>query len=158
MGTSGERGRVELRVVLEGAPPDWATKAVKRLLGAESVEVWRRDGDPPPVADDGAPAHASEEAEEEGENVHRCPECGKDFDSPQALGGHKAAHEEGSYDCPKCGKDFDSPKALGGHMGWHSKREQRAKADGNGEPTPNEKSFGRFAADVPGRVTPSARE
>ncbi|KAK1292627.1 Zinc finger protein ZAT8 [Acorus calamus] len=69
------------------------------------------------------------EKSEEHKRLFRCFECDKDFDSFQALGGHRASHNNGrrkcepgrqsTHRCHKCGKCFPSGTALGGHMRAH---------------------------------------
>ncbi|XP_044467226.1 zinc finger protein ZAT9-like [Mangifera indica] len=72
-------------------------------------------------------------------NKYKCKTCKKEFQSYQALGGHKASHkkikihlkgslEEGNdvtlldarvFKCPICNKVFESGQALGGHKKVH---------------------------------------
>ncbi|KAK1267828.1 Zinc finger protein ZAT8 [Acorus gramineus] len=80
------------------------------------------------------------EKSDEHKRLFRCFECDKDFNSFQALGGHRASHNNGrrkcepgrqsTHRCCKCGKCFPSGTALGGHMRAHynlakTKRKQR---------------------------------
>ena len=70
-----------------------------------------------------------------------CPECGKSFKTPGALGGHRAyVHKSAKtgakpakapavqFVCPECGKNFKNAGALGGHRayihkGWKKETE-----------------------------------
>ncbi|AEE78109.1 zinc finger-like protein [Arabidopsis thaliana] len=83
--------------------------------------------------------------------VFRCKTCERDFDSFQALGGHRASHSKltnsddkslpGSpkkkpkttttttaHTCPICGLEFPMGQALGGHMRKHRNEKEREKA------------------------------
>nr|BAA21925.1 ZPT2-8 [Petunia x hybrida] len=71
--------------------------------------------------------------------IFECKTCKKQFDSFQALGGHRASHKKprfitaadfsiGSpnykpnnkvHECSFCGEDFPTGQALGGHMRKH---------------------------------------
>ena len=70
------------------------------------------------------------DVEEEEEKKHMCSECGKQFMSGKALGGHKRIHVlenqnksgESEIDCYVCHKKFTSRKALYGHMRFHPDR------------------------------------
>ncbi|CAN7006185.1 hypothetical protein IGI04_009889 [Brassica rapa subsp. trilocularis] len=70
------------------------------------------------------------DVEEEEEKKHMCSECGKQFMSGKALGGHKRIHVlenqnksgESEIDCSVCHKKFTSRKALYGHMRFHPHR------------------------------------
>ncbi|CAN6812768.1 unnamed protein product, partial [Brassica oleracea] len=70
------------------------------------------------------------DVEEEEEKKHMCSECGKQFMSGKALGGHKRIHVlenqnksgESEIDCSVCHKKFTSRKALYGHMRFHPDR------------------------------------
>lgn len=75
----------------------------------------------------------------------RCPSCGKAFDTPNGLGGHRAGHARSARDaatrkrkateevahhravqlhkCGVCAMSFSSGQALGGHMSSHWKGE-----------------------------------
>ncbi|KAL4580514.1 hypothetical protein LXL04_016710 [Taraxacum kok-saghyz] len=73
--------------------------------------------------------------------VYECKDCGKKFDTFQALGGHRASHcrknlnpnDDGSessssspqkfHQCKLCGSEFPTGQALGGHMRRHQKKD-----------------------------------
>ncbi|CDY36782.1 BnaA03g11040D [Brassica napus] len=80
--------------------------------------------------DEKEPKSISLREEEEEEKKHMCSECGKQFMSGKALGGHKRIHVlenqnksgESEIDCSVCHKKFTSRKALYGHMRFHPDR------------------------------------
>nr|BAA21924.1 ZPT2-7 [Petunia x hybrida] len=72
--------------------------------------------------------------------IFECKTCKKQFDSFQALGGHRASHkkpkfitaadfsiETSSYECSFCGEDFPTGQALGGHMRKHPDKLKKKK-------------------------------
>ncbi|KAK9057639.1 hypothetical protein SSX86_022475 [Deinandra increscens subsp. villosa] len=68
------------------------------------------------------------------DRVFNCKTCNKEFNSFQALGGHRASHKRPrtidgfeiqtppkpkTHECPVCGLEFSIGQALGGHMRRH---------------------------------------
>lgn len=109
----------------------------------DETEVIYDDNDVEEDEDDYAPCKIRKRTQYQ--TKFRCETCKKDFQSYQALGGHRASHkktkndhqfnedededleeEEGNFvvdqrvfECPFCNKVFESGQALGGHKKVH---------------------------------------
>ncbi|KAK9052266.1 hypothetical protein SSX86_028894 [Deinandra increscens subsp. villosa] len=84
--------------------------------------------------------HSVEKPNPAGHRLYKCKDCDKEYDSFQALGGHRASHrapkqetktdnsavetrsELKLHQCKICNKGFEIGQSLGGHMRKHWRR------------------------------------
>ncbi|KAJ0734475.1 putative transcription factor C2H2 family [Helianthus annuus] len=89
--------------------------------------------------------HAGENPTTSNQRLYKCKDCNKEYDTFQALGGHRASHrapkpetpaggvsgeESGEthskpklHECKICKKGFEIGQSLGGHMRKHWRRD-----------------------------------